>query len=181
MGSLRALRKSKSNVVSARSTGSNHAETFEQILLADYLILCEDYVQGVNNDLSIIKTIDYLRPEVLPHTPPKLVLIATFFRLPSVPIARFSELKPECRLIIQTPSKKEVEIGIFPVSSISENDAWLVERLIIDLSGAIEFTESGPYILRVEGRTSVSPYQSAHWRLFPVAESAQGNKRLVKA
>lgn len=162
-------------------SGAHIASTFEQILLPDYLVLCEDYVQGLHNNISIIKTIDYLRTESLPYTPPRLIVIATFFRLPFVPISRFAELKPECRLIIQTPSKKEVEIGPFPISSISENDAWLIERLIVDLSGSIEFTESGPYTIRVEGRTVESPYQTTHWRLFPIASSMQGAKKVMQA
>ena len=155
--------------------------TFEQILLPDFLIFCEDYVQGVQNHLSIIKTIDYLRPEALPYTPPRLIVIATFFRLPFVPISRFAELKPDCRLIIQTPSKKEVEIGPFPISSISENDAWLIERQIIDLSDSIEFTENGPYTVRIEGRTTESPYQTTHWRLFPIAGPSQVTKKVLQA
>jgi len=155
--------------------------TFEHLLLPDYLVLCEDYVQGLRNDISIIKTIDYLKPDSLPYTPPRLIVIATFFRLPFIPISRFAELKPECRLVIQTPSKKTVEIGSFPISSISENDAWLIERLIIDLSGSVEFTESGPYTLRVDGRTTESPYQTTHWRLFPIAGPTQGTKKLMQA
>jgi hypothetical protein len=182
MGRVNTLPKRKNDLIqNAEQPTVQHSCTFEQLLLPDYLIVCEDFVQGLQNHISIIKTIDYLRPRALPCTPPRFVVIASFFRLPVVPISRFTELRPECRLVIQTPSKREVEIGPFPISSINENDAWLIERQIIDLSGSVEFTENGPYVLRIDGRTSESPYQTTHWRLFPIAGPTQTDKKVMQA
>lgn len=153
--------------------------TFRQLLLPDFLVVCEDFVRGVNNDISIIKTVDFLRPDVLPISPARFVVMATFFRMPYLSVDEFTSLAPECRLIVQTPSKKEVEIGPFPVSTVTENDQWLVERLIVDLSGSIEFTQSGPYLIRVEGRLKGMEFEVTHRRLLPVLEPKQKSRSVM--
>jgi hypothetical protein len=132
--------------------------------------LCEDYIVSNENNLSVIKILDMVKPDELPYNPPKLVLIATFFRNPSIEISRFIELAPEIKVVIRNPSGALIEIGEFPISKISETKPWLVERLILNLSGGIQLNSSGGYFFEVYGRVHGGNYEHTHLRLMPVAK-----------
>lgn len=161
---------SRTKIIKSKDSSTNAALTFSDILMPDLFLLCEDYVISTDNNLSTIKILDMLKPDELPFKPQRLVLIATFYRNPSVPPALFNELAPELQVILTNPSEAEFEVGIFPVSKLSETKPWLVERLILNLSGEIQFNSSGSYFLEVNGRVSSQPFQPTHIRLLPIAK-----------
>lgn len=167
------------NSPSRKKSGQQNFD-IKSILMPDYMLLCQDFVRGVDNDLSIIKTIDFLKPDHLPYTPARLVLVATFFRLPPITADQFRAASPELRLTVHTPNQRIVEVGTFPVSEFSERDPWIMERLIVDLSDGIEFTMSGPYRFLIEGRTSNAEFEKLSWRLLPIAEPYGSKKPIAR-
>lgn len=173
--------KNTNSPARVRKAAASKDSSIKRLLMPDFMVLCQDFVRGADNDLSIIKTIDFIKPDHLPYTPARLIVIATFFRLPTGSIDEFRRLAPEFRLTVHTPDQREVEVGTFAVSEISERDPWLMERLIVDLSDSIEFTSSGPYRFLVEGKTADSEFEALNWRLLPIAEPAIGKKQIARA
>lgn len=161
---------SKTKRIRAKDSNTEELLTFSDLLLPDILVLCEDYVISNDNKLSVIKILDMLKPDELPYKPQKLVLIATFYRNPSVQLNLFHELCPELQVILTNPSGAVFEVGTFPVSKISDSKPWLVERLILNLSGEIQFNSSGGYFFEVKGRIKDQPFKPTQIRLLPIAK-----------
>lgn len=139
------------------------------VLLPDYLLLCQDTIRSRDLDITAVKIIDFFRPQELPYAPPRFVVLATFFRNPSIDAEDFCRLRPEYKVVLRNPSNAEFDLGTYPVREPDNKSPSIVERLVLELHDSIQFNSSGTYRFEVYGRTSESSdFMMVHARILPV-------------